>query len=216
MWIAFALHVAGSEDAVEPGSAGTFDGSLPIVGQVISNNLCFGGIGGSDSGPAMDESVRLIEVHGFGNIVRNDGIFLPEFRHAIHLDGQQDWHAFTAQVAGQQDCRRGSPALTEKYDAGSGFLFGGENAVAVGVEELDDRVVGALSPPIFEDPHVRVFGKFRTNSLCELNWAVVLIVVANEATDETDHDVGRGRHIEGAKFCGIHCRGARQICSENR
>src|ERR1700676_3845866 len=216
MGIAFALHVAGGEYAVEPGSLRALDWSLPIVGQVISKDFCFGGIGGSDSGPAMDEAVRLIKIHRLGDVIGDDGILLPKFCHAIYLNSKQNRNALATQVASQEDCRRGPPTLAEKNDAGSGFLFGGENAVAVCVEQLDDCVVGALSPPIFEDSHIRVLGKFRANSLCELNWAVVLIVVADEATHETDHDVGWRRNLHGAKLCGIHRRGPRHSCSENR
>jgi len=69
----------------------------------------------------------------------------------------------------------------------------------VGVEKVNDSFVGQFSSPVFENPHISIFGKRRTDSLRESNRAVMLIVVADESADESDHNVGESRGIVGTK-----------------
>jgi len=85
--VAFALHVTGGEDTVRPGGLRALDWVLPIIEQVIAEDLSFCGIGSDDLAPAVDDALRLIKVHRFGHIVGNHGIVLPELGYAIHLDG---------------------------------------------------------------------------------------------------------------------------------
>jgi len=107
--------------------------------------------------------------------------------------------------------------LTEEDDAGASFLFGGEKAIAVGIEKTEDGLVGTLPAPVFEDFHIRVFGKLWANFLRQPNRAVVLIVMTDEATHETNHNIGRKGGLFGGKRGGIDS--AREVgrdCTENR
>jgi len=88
MGIAFTLHVVGSKDAVEPGSFRALDGMFFVIDEVVAQDFCLGGVSGGDLWAAVDEAMRLIKIDGLGDVVGNDGILLPEFGHAIHLDGE--------------------------------------------------------------------------------------------------------------------------------
>ncbi len=88
--IALTLCVRGSEVTVEHGSTVTLDRSLSVIGEIVAEDLGLGRIGSRDLLAAMDEAGRLVEIYGFSNVVRDDGIILPRLINTIHLDGQQD------------------------------------------------------------------------------------------------------------------------------
>lgn len=100
MGVAFTLHVAGSNPAIEPGSCGTANGMLAVIDQIISEDFGAMGIGGDDVAAAMNEAVGLKKVDGLIDVGGDDGVVLPKFSDAIDLDGEQDGHAFALQIAG--------------------------------------------------------------------------------------------------------------------
>jgi hypothetical protein len=77
--IALALHVARGEDSVPPGGLSALDGSFLVINPVIPQDFRLCGIRCRDLATAMDNALRLIKVHRFGDVVRNNGIVLPEF-----------------------------------------------------------------------------------------------------------------------------------------
>src|SRR6202035_3870842 len=86
--VAFALHVAGSKEAVNPGSLWALYWILPVIGEVIPQNFGFRGISGGDLRAAVDDAMRLIKVHSLGDVVGNHGIVLPDFGDTINLHCQ--------------------------------------------------------------------------------------------------------------------------------
>src|SRR5258708_34694786 len=86
--IALTLHVACGKNAAEPGCLRALDWILLVILPVISQYLGLSRISGSDLGPAMKDAVRLIEIHGCGDVVGNDGVVLPRLGDAIHLHRQ--------------------------------------------------------------------------------------------------------------------------------
>ena len=107
--------------------------------------------------------------------------------------------------------------MTEEDDASASFLFGGEKAIAVGIEKAEDGLVGTFAVAVFEDFYIRVFGKVWANFLREANGAMVLIVMADETTDETNHNIGRQGGLLGRKRGGVDCAGDLGCdCTENR
>jgi hypothetical protein len=115
--------VAGSEDAVEPGGFGAFDRIFLIVHSIIAEDVSPGGIGGRDVSAPMDDAAGLIEIDGFGDVVGNDRIVLPDLSYAIHLHRQKNRNALSAKIAGESYCGRSSPALAEENDVGASFFF---------------------------------------------------------------------------------------------
>ena len=99
--IAFAFHVAGSEYTIEPGSVRTLDWIFLVIDTVVSEDLSFGRIGGCDLRLAMNDAMRLIKVHRFGDVVGNYRVVLEGFCDAVHLNGQKNRYSFTSQVAGE-------------------------------------------------------------------------------------------------------------------
>jgi len=191
--IALTLHVAGSEEAIEPGSLGAGDGIFAVVDQIISKDSGSRRVGRLDAAAPVNQAVRLIKVDGLGDIIGNDGIVLPDFSDAIDLHGQENGNASLAQVAGQQNGGGCSPALTEQNDVGAGFLGRGEEAVAVGIEQVKNRGVGAFAVAILEDSNIGSGRKVRTNAFSELNRAMMRIVMADKTSDKADNYVGSGR-----------------------
>ena len=147
--------------------------------------------------PAVDDAMRLVKVHGLGDVGRNDGIVLPDFGDAIHLHGQHNRNAFAPQVAGQQHRRGCSPAVAEENDAGPSFFFRGKNAVVIGVEQAEDGVVGLFPATVLKNPHISIFGNSSLDLLRELNRAVVRVVMADKSAHEADHNVRRSRSAFG-------------------
>jgi len=90
------------------------------------------------------------------------------------------------------------------------FLVGGEEAIAISVEQADDIVIGLFPATIFENPDVGVFGNGSLDLLCQLNRAVVWVVMVHESAYETDYDIGRSRDLLGSERRGIPCAGHRR------
>jgi len=88
--------VVGGKYTVEPGSLRALDRVLLVVDEVISQNVRLGRISSFDLRAAVDDAMGLIEIDGLGDVVGNDGILLPEFGDAIHLDGEQNRNALAA------------------------------------------------------------------------------------------------------------------------
>ena len=88
--------MVGGKYTVEPGSLRALDRVLLVVDEVISQNVRLGRISSFDLRAAVDDAMRLIEIDGLGDVVGNDGILLPEFGDAIHLDGEQNRNALAA------------------------------------------------------------------------------------------------------------------------
>ncbi len=86
----------------------------------------------------------------------------------------------------------------------------------IGIEQSNDAVEGLFSSPVFENPDIGVLGNCSLDLLCELNRAVMRIVVADETAYEADHNVGRRGVCFRPEGRGIHGPGERgQACSED-
>jgi len=216
--IALALHMAGSEDSVPPRGAGAGNGSFLVIHEVIAQNFSSGGIGRSDLAATVDDAVDLVKIYGFGDIVGNDGIVLPQFGDTIHLDGQENGYAFVAQIAGEQYGGGCSPTVAEEDDAGVSFFLGGKDAVVISVEQTNDGVIGLFSAAVFEDLNISALGEGLADALCELNRAVVRVIRTYETADEADHDIGRSsRGVRNGGIPGASERGncGSQDCEGN-
>jgi len=190
---------------------------LLVIHAVISEDLSLRRISGRDSSPAMDDAVRLIKIHGLGDVVGDDGIVLPHFGNAIYLHRQQNRHAFPPQVARQQHRRGCSPTVAEENNASPRFFLGGKNAVVIRVQQVDDSIVGLFPVPIFKNPNVGGFWNSSPDLLREFDRAMVRIVMAYETTYETDYDVGRSRSRFGRKRRGLDgSREPRNTRTQNR
>ena len=83
--------------------------------------------------------------------------------------------------------------MAEQDDAGGGFLIGREDAVTIGIEESEDGLESLFPATILEDPDVGIWWNDGADALCELNRAVMEIIVAHEAAYEADHNgIGNG------------------------
>lgn len=193
--VAFTLHVAGSEEAIGPGSLGTVDGVLAVIDEIVSQDFGLFGICGDDLTAAVDETVGLVEVDGLRDVVGDDGIVLPEFGDAINLNGEQDGDILAAQIAGQQDGGGCSPALSEQNDVSARFFLGGKCAVAILIEQMKDCGIGLLAAAILENANVGSVGKSLADATGDYNRAVMRIFVADKAADESDDNIFRRRRL---------------------
>jgi hypothetical protein len=191
MWVALTFHVAGGNDAVEPGGLGALDWILAVIHAVISQDVSSGGIGGNDLGATVDEAVWLIEIYGLSDVIWNDRIVLPQLGYAIHLNREQDRNPFPSQIAGERHGRCRSPALAEQDYARPSLFFSGKNAVTVRVQQADNSVIGSFAAPVFKDPDESSLGYSLPDSLRELNRTVVRIIMTDEAAYEPDHNIRR-------------------------
>ena len=183
--------MTGGKDAAQPGNLCARDRILLVIEAVVPEDFCLRRIGCGDLGLPVKYAVGLIKIHGFGHVVRDDGIGLPRLGDTIHLHGQQHWYTLTSQVAGKQHCGGRSPTVAEENDARVRLLVRGKIAIMIGIEQSENGVIGPLPAPVFEDADVSVFGNSALDPTRELNRAVVRVVMADETTHETDHDAGR-------------------------
>jgi len=86
MGIALAFHVTVCEMPVQPGVIRTLERALRVVCSIVPKDFSSQGIGGSDLPPAVEDALGLIKIHGFSDIVGNNGVVLPELRDAIDLN----------------------------------------------------------------------------------------------------------------------------------
>ena len=190
MRIALALHVAGSEETLDTGLVGARDWIFPVVDAVIPQNFGFRRVGGRNLFSAVEDAMRLVEVHRLRDVARNDGIVLPDLGDAVDLHGEQNGNPRLLQVASEQYGGCGSPTVAEDDNASPSFFFSGEATVVIDIEQAHDRIVGTLPAAVFKDGNVGVLGRGSLDSLGEANRAVVKIVVAYEAAHETDDNAG--------------------------
>src|ERR1700728_4530403 len=163
IWITLALYVAGGQETVCPGGLGASNWRFLVIDSVITEDFGFCRIGGSDVLLAVHDALGLVKIHGFGDVIWNDGVVLPQFGDAIHLHGEQEGYAFAAQVPSQRDNRRRSPTVATPDDARSSFCFRGKNAVVIVIEQSNDAVEGLFSTAICKDPDVGVLGNGSLN-----------------------------------------------------
>lgn len=95
------------------------------------------------------------------------------------------------QVASEQYGGGCSPTVAEDDNASPSFFFRGEVSVVIDIDQAHDRIVSTLPAAVFEYTDIGVFGSGALDSLGEANRAVAKVVVAYEATNETDHNAGR-------------------------
>lgn len=139
----------------------------------------------------MDNPLSLVEVDGFGNIIRDDGIVLPEFGNAIYLNGKLNGDALALQVTSERYCGSGSPALAEENDAGTIFFLRGKNTVVIGIKQANDGFFRQFSAAVLENLNVSSRGSSAADMLSNFDWTVVRIVMPYETTNESDDDVLR-------------------------
>ena len=190
MGIAFALHVTGSEGAVEPGSSFTLDGRLPVIVAIVAENLGAGGVGGNNLRAAVNKAVRLIEVYGGSDIVGDGAVFLPELGDAINLDREQDGNSTAIQLTSKQDNGRGAPAVAVKNDVSLRFFGVGKSAVVIAIEQVKDGLIRQLSMTVLENANVGAFRSGALDALRDLDCPVVRVIVTNKAAHKADDDVG--------------------------
>lgn len=207
--VALAFHVAGGEYAIAPGGVGTIHRSFLVVHEEVAEDLSFGGIGGGDTAASVNDAVGLVEIYGGGDVVGNDGIVLPDFGDAIDLHGERDGDAFAAEITSEENGGSGSPAVAEQNDVSASLFGGGESAVAIGIEKMDDGIVSALPAAVLKNPDIRIFilGKVALDALRELNRAMVGVVVRDETSNEADHDIRRRAGVNGGTIGGARERG---------
>ena len=189
MGIALALHVIWGNDAVEPGISLARDRRLLVVETIVAEDASFGIVGGFDFGPAMDDSVGLVEVHRGRNIFRDDCIALPRFGDAIDLHGQHHRDADAIQLACEMHHRGVALALAEQHDVSPGLFRVTQHTVLIGIEPVKDRFERRLAMAVLEDFDESIFGGILLQTPRDLDWTVVRIIMADESAHETHQNV---------------------------
>src|ERR1700748_2644598 len=95
--------------------------------------------------------------------------------------------------------------MSEEDDVRLGFLVFAEIAVMISVKQVQDDPVSVSAVAVFKNLHARIPGQVPLLALRQLHWALVLIVMAHESTDEAHQDVGRrgsGKTSDAAVFSG--------------
>jgi hypothetical protein len=75
--VAFALHVAGGEDAIPEGILGALDGIFLVIHEEVSQDFSLRRIGRDYVPASVNDPFGLIKVDGLGDVVWDDGIVLP-------------------------------------------------------------------------------------------------------------------------------------------
>ena len=149
--IAFALHVARSEDPLKPGCPGTLHRFFLVIETVIAQNLSLRIVCGRNRCAAMDQAMRLIKVRRLGDVVGDDLVVLPGLFDAIDLYREQDGDFCTIQFAGQQDHGGSSPTVAEENDVGVRLFLIAKDAVVIAVQQAQNAFEGSFSMPVFKD-----------------------------------------------------------------
>ena len=97
--------------------------------------------------------------------------------------------------------------MAEENDVGVGFFFEGKCAIVIRIQQLQDGLVGSLPAAVLEYADVGAFGKRLTDLLGQLNGPVMRVVMPDEATDETDHNVGWSGSGLGSKGSSVYSSG---------
>src|SRR5215470_6297954 len=91
------------KEPVIPGISATFRRCFLIGEAEVAENSGARRVGCRDRRAPMKETARLIEIDGFGNISRNEGIVSSTFADTIHLNGQRDRHTVALELSSQID-----------------------------------------------------------------------------------------------------------------
>ena len=188
--IARTLNVVGHERPVKPGRSLAPDRGLVVIVAIVAEDLCLGAVGGADKRPAMDQAMRLEEIHGGGDVFGNDSIALPEFGYAVDLHGEQHRDAHTIQLASEKNNRRCPPTMTEEDDMGLRFFLIGKDSIVIAIKQAKNLLVGRLPVAILEDLNVSSVRDDLLDALGQLYRAMVRVVVAYESAGEPDDDGG--------------------------
>lgn len=81
--------------------------------------------------------------------------------------------------------------MSEQNNLGARFFLGRKNAILICIEPAKDRTVGFSAMAVFKNADIGTGWEDLANSLSRLNYAVVGIVVSDEAAYESDYDVFR-------------------------
>jgi hypothetical protein len=79
--------------------------------------------------------------------------------------------------------------VAEQNNVSSRFFIGRKNAVSISVEKTNHGVVGSLPAAVFENADVCSLGNGLPNAFCQLDRAVVGVVVTHKTAHETDDNV---------------------------
>ena len=83
--------------------------------------------------------------------------------------------------------------MAKNNDVGVLFLFGGQGAIAVGMQTAKNRLMGLLAVMILKHLDVHAGSVSFAEALDELDFAVNAVIVANESAHKADdHGFGRG------------------------
>ena len=130
-----------------------------VIETVVAENLRLRIVRGCDLGAAMNQTVRLVEIHRRGDVLRDDAVILPRLGDAVDLYSQQHRDSGAIQFARQHHDRGRSPTVAKENDVRPRLFFVAENAVVIAVEQTKDRVVSGLPVAVLEDPNVGIFRK---------------------------------------------------------
>ena len=188
--ITFALHMAWGEDPIPPGGLRTDDGIFLVIHAIVAEDFGMSGIGSHDLTTAMHDTLGLVKVHGFGNIVRDDGIVLPPLRNTINLNGQRNGNPDTLQIPREQHCRGGPPAVTEKDDPRVSFFLRAENPVVVSIEQSQHSIKSVSPAAVLKNLNISAVGNSAPDLLGKDHGPMMLVFMADETAHETDDDGG--------------------------
>lgn len=149
-----------------------------------------GGIGSHDLPTAMHNTLGLVKVHGFGNIVRDDGIVLPPLRNAINLNGQRNRNPHALQIAREKHGRGRSPTVTEEDDPRVSFFLRAENPVVVSIEQSQHSIKGILPAAVLKNLNISAVGNSAPDLLGKDHGPMMRVFMADETTYEPDDDGG--------------------------
>jgi hypothetical protein len=196
--IALDLDVRLHERTIPPGVLPASEWLRFVIEAEIAEDASAGGISGVNFGQAVEEAVKLVEIHRLGDVRRNYRIVLAEFGDTIDLDREEDWDAVLSKLARELDRLRGAPTVAEDNDAGVLLLLGRQIAVAIDVQETKHFLQRGFAMVIFESLSEDSGREFFFQAVDELYFHVYAIIVAHESAYETDHDDRRG----GRNACG--------------
>jgi hypothetical protein len=204
--------------SVEPRESLTPNWILLVVESIVAENASFGVIHGPDLGPPVDDTVRLVEIDGRGDIIGNDFVVLPQLWDTVHLDCKHYRHVNAVEFAREKDNCRATPALAEEHNASGGFLIVIQDAVSIGVEQVEDGPERSFAAPIFKHLDEGIFGRVPLKLMRDLHGSMVGIRVAHESANETDEDVGRWMEVgaDSISFGGEERRGRRNKENQRR
>ena len=143
--VVFDLDVAFGEGAGDPGVAGGGD-VVVFVGEMdVTQDFGGGGVGGVDSGTAVEEAFGLVEVDGLGDVGGDEAVVGLALVDAVDLGDEEDGDAVELELAGYGYGLGCSPGVAVEDDAG---VFVGD---VLGCDEAEDFAVGLVAVVVRED-----------------------------------------------------------------